>query len=280
MPETDARSGRELRLLLLVILVAIFALLLLARFRFPEAAERTPVAPPPGPLDRIAERASFADLARIITTVSEQISPAFVTIELADAPPAAAPGRQGAAKPAARGRDAAGRESSPETIAVVPVTRQAALRVSVDRALVFLPANKHIVGVAGIATSVPELVTDPARPLALVRVPASQPVNSVLATGVETFSGLGYVTLVEGARGGPSMRPLFVGRVDQGTHPSWPDVVWFVGGNADVAAGSLLFALDGRLIGMAVQQPDGVFVVPAGVLTAVVNSLLGSKSGS
>ncbi len=264
MTETT-RSGRETRLLALVILVAIAALLVLARFRFPEAADRTPVAPPPGPLERLAARASFQDLATSITGLYERFAVAFTVIEIAPPLPV---------KPAPPTGTAArrGRGDTPEVVAEVPTRLLPALRVRPDRALTFLPAGWRVVSVDGVAQETPDLVTDQSRPLALVRVPVAPDAMSTLTNGAENFAGLGYVAMFEGGRGGVSPRPQFIGRATSMADALWPTPPYVLGGHPDVPHGTFVFSFDGRLIGLAMPTAHGLAIVPARALQSIVTA--------
>ncbi|MBM3751545.1 MAG: hypothetical protein FJW21_10275 [Acidimicrobiia bacterium] len=67
MPDSQAPgSGRETRLLRLVIVVAVAMLLVLAQFRYP-APDRATAAPVAGPIERLAARATFEELALIMS---------------------------------------------------------------------------------------------------------------------------------------------------------------------------------------------------------------------
>ncbi|HVB38288.1 MAG TPA: hypothetical protein VND92_07105, partial [Vicinamibacterales bacterium] len=65
------RITRETRLLLLTIGVSVAALLLLARFRFP--AQAPIVNPAPPPLERLAARATYDELATIMAQVQARV---------------------------------------------------------------------------------------------------------------------------------------------------------------------------------------------------------------
>ncbi len=259
------RSGRETRLLALVILVAIAALLVLARFRFPEAADRAPVAPPPGPLERLAARASFQDLATSIAGLHERLSPGFVMVEVAPAPPAKPSTTQSAS--ARRGRS-----STPEVRAEITSRFHPALRVRPDRALVFFPAGSRVVAIDGIAEEKPDVAVDQNRPLALVRVPVAPEAAALLAGGLETFAGLAYVALFEGGRGGVSPRPQYLGRVDAMADAVWPSPPLVIGGHPELVAGTYVFAFDGRLLGIVLPTSLGTAIVPARALQSIVTA--------
>lgn len=246
-----SHAGRETRLLLLVILVAVAVLLVLARFRFP-TPERVAATPPAGPIERLAARATFEELALIIADVSTRVDPALTVVDIVSEPPAAPAPRRGA--PAA---------------APPPVQqrRMAALRIDADLALVYLPSGFTVVA----SDDVRVVASDAERELALVRVvaePFAGPVSLAPA-----FGGPGYVAVFEGARGGSAARPEFIGRADSFDSVAWPDPLLSPGGHAQLGAGAWLFTLDGRLLGLTVPDGPGVAVARARTLLDIVERL-------
>ena len=81
-------ARRETRLLLATIAVSVGMLLLLARFRFPEEAGRQTVEPAAAPLERLAARATFDELAGTMADLERRIlEPRFREALLAAVPP-------------------------------------------------------------------------------------------------------------------------------------------------------------------------------------------------
>ena len=261
------RSGRETRLLALVIVIAIAALMLLARFRFSGADERPPAAPPPGPLDRLVARPTYHELGSSISALAEQLAASFVIVETAVVPPPAN-GR--------RARPPGAATTSPVPVGQSAPTRLAALRITSDRALLYLPANARVITVAGAEDSKPEVVADAAREVGLVRVPiAPEPSNRI--AGPTPFE---YVAVVEGARGGPTTRPVFIGRLDEVEDATWSAPVSLIGGATDITPGALIFGLDGRFAGMAIRTANGMAIVPPRALNTIASGLLAPRSAS
>ena len=98
--------------------------------------------------------------------------------------------------------------------------------------------------------------------------------------GIDGFPGLSYAGLVEATMGGPTMRPVFVGRVDPSPDSRWPPrPLSSIGRGPDFGDGTFLFAIDGRLIGMVVRHGDGVAIVPRAAIEAVVVELTGAGAG-
>src|SRR5678815_4170857 len=81
MADFDDRSGRDSRLLALVILIAVVVLVVLARFRFPQS-DSGPAAVTPSPLERLAARATYDDLAAAVHTALQRVEPALVTVNI------------------------------------------------------------------------------------------------------------------------------------------------------------------------------------------------------
>ena len=95
---TVSGRGRETRLLLLVIVVAVAVLLVLAQFQYP-APDRTVASPLAGPIERLAARATFEELALIMGDLSTRVQPAMTVVVLERIPPPAPPVRRGVAPP-------------------------------------------------------------------------------------------------------------------------------------------------------------------------------------
>jgi hypothetical protein len=53
-----------------------------------------------------------------------------------------------------------------------------------------------------------------------------------------------------------------------------------VGGHADVLPGSLIFALDGRFVGLAMRDAGALVIVPTGSLAALANELQKAGGGA
>lgn len=244
-------SGRETRLLLLVIVVAVAMLLVLAQFRYP-APDRAAAVPVAGPIERLAARATFEELALIMADLAARVQPALVVITIEQTPPAVPPARRGA----------------PAAVAPPAERRQvAALRVDTDLAVAYLPEGFRV---ADPGDAEPAVI-DAVRGLVLVRVPA----ESFTSVGpvAPAVGGPGYVAVVEGARGGPAVRPLFLGRVDSFEDARWTMPLMAVGGDPQLRAGAFIFTLDGRLVGLTVPDAPGVAIARVPALLAAVEAL-------
>ena len=240
---TSARR-REGRLLALIAAVSVVVLAVLAQFRFPDP-ERVEVVPPPAPLERLAARATFDELASIVANLERRAGPILLVLRVA-------PGNGG-------------------TPRFVP-----ALRVGPDLAIVRLgPGDRPeaIVGAEGAPTL---LGLDPLQRLAAVRVPA--PSATVPAFESATLEGgPRYVVVAEGSPAGAVVRPLFLGRSAAFADPKWEAPLALLGAALPAQDGALVLSLEGRLLGMTiVEQGVPALVPPELLLSAARRLALGS----
>lgn len=270
MGDSESRSGRDTRLLALVIVISLAVLLILARFRFP-AADLTTAPTTPGALERLVAQTTYEGLASNVSSVLQRATPAVVVFELhaASAP---------AEEPPARGTT--GRSAGPpEPVApVAPPRLVPGVRVASDLALVHVPAG-FIVAAAVSYPSVETVATDADRGVALVRLPPSADAAAVPAVAAG-FAGFGYVAVIEAAVGGPTAKPVFIGRVDAAPDTRWNGDLLVIGGTPDAPVGSLVFSLDGRFVGLAVAtSAGGAALVSFGLLESAASALLEPGKG-
>jgi hypothetical protein len=240
--------SREARLLLATITVSGIVLVLLSQFRFPE---RPPVVvASPAPLERLASRATYDELAAIVAGLERQIAPSLVVLRLA--PQNAATPRQLA--------DVI--RSVPGDLAVRHVP---ALRVGNDTAVAALDPQARVLGIVGSDGTTPPaqlIAADSVRRIVLVRVPAAastRPAEMAL-TMLRTPT---YVVVVEGTRAGLTFRPVFVGSSDRFADPRWPRPLLAVSSAALVAPGALVFSLEGQFLGCAVVEAGTLAIADA-----------------
>jgi hypothetical protein len=262
----DERSGRELRLLLLVIAIAVAGLVVLARFRFP-AADIVAVSPTPSPLERLAAPQPFEEQAAAVTAAAGRLLPLVAVVEIEPIPetPEKSPAK-------AKKKGAVEEPAQPSQRQFV-----LALRVRPDRWLAYQPKGTHPVRSAtGPVTVAAE---DAARELVLMGLSGrteSKPDVLDFSRVAPGFPGTSYVLLLEAAAAGPVLRPQFVPRLDPVSAPPWDSPILRVGGSAAVPSGAFLFSLEGRLIGLTVPQEDGVAIVAAATLDRLIGELAGA----
>jgi S1-C subfamily serine protease len=243
MSKPEHRTGsrrREGRLLALIAAVSVAVLAVLAQFRFPDP-ERVEVVPPPAPLERLAARATFDELASIVANLERRAGPILLVLRVA-------PGGGGAPR-------------------FVP-----ALRVAADLAIVRLgPGDRPeaIVGAEGTPTL---LGLDPLQRLAAVRVPA--PPGTVPAFESATLAGgPRYVAVAEGSPAGAVVRPLFLGRSAPFADPKWEAPLALLGAALPAQDGALVLSLEGRLLGMTIVEQGVPALVPPELLLAAARRL-------
>lgn len=249
----QAHRGRETRLLVLVVVVSIAVLLVLARFRFP-AATLAVSTPPPSPLAGLSGRAAFDDLADAMNTLLGRVSGRVTVVELGSEP-----------------RRRAGRPAGTAGTASEDAQRALALRIGPDLAVVHVPAGLHPLSFLGETSPIEIVAADSKRELALVRVPMSPEAGSEPAA--DAFTGFSYVGAIESTAGGPTIQPLFVGPINAVSDPRWPSPLTALSETSAASAGSFLFNVDGRLVGMLIRDRSGVSIVPASVLETAIADL-------
>jgi len=252
---SEERSGREVRLLALVIVVAVAGLLVLARFRFP-GAEIVTVNPAPSPLERLAARPVFEDMAAAVAETTNRLLPALGVAEF-DHP-----------------QERPSRKSPP--VPRVPVLVPT-LRARADVSVAYAPSGL-LLRAAGSAQpridSQHELAWIPPTGDDAGEAHASQEVVD-LRSGVPTFAGSSFVIVVEAGVTGAAARPVFIPRVDQVPDDRWSAPLLRIGGQPQILVGSFLFTLDGHLIGIVVPQDTGMAIVSAGLLNRMLLELTG-----
>jgi hypothetical protein len=258
MTDFDDRSGRDSRLLALVILIAVVVLVVLARFRFPQTVSG-PAAVPPGPLERLAARATYDNLAAAVHTALQRVEPALITVIIEP---------DSTSTRTTRGE---GPPASPDTRSRV------AVRLGADWAIVHVPRGFHL---ASMGDSFTVREVNQAREVAMFSGPLRSG-EDMEPAGLAELAGFTYVCVVEPTPDGPTATPMFIGRVRTLFDERWNDSVLIPGGESTVAPGSLLFQLDGRFLGIAVGHVGGgIAIVPATLLNAAVVDARSRSGGS
>jgi hypothetical protein len=257
------RWGRETRLLVLVVVVSLAVLLLLARFRFP-ASTLNVSAPTPSPLAGLAGRADFEDLAGTVKALRARLASKLVVVQY-----------DAVREPAGRGptRGAGSRSGAAAVLQepAVPPSLLVGLRVRADLALVHVPAGLYPASVLGSSGPAEVAAANTRRAIALVRIPSVSDFRP--DPSLDPFEGFDYVGQVEGTAYGPTLQPVFVGRVDPVVDAEWPSALLAVGQAPHLSNGAFVFSMAGRFIGMIVRDTSGAMLVPASVLETAVNEL-------
>jgi hypothetical protein len=264
MNGSDERTGRDGRLLALVIVVSLAVLLLLARFKFP-ATDGVATAPAPGPLERLTARSTYDDLAATIANVVQRARSTVAVLQLNPIPEPEKPGGKSRQEPAV----------------VRPPRLVPALRVGQDLAIVHLPAGFQVTTGLGLSAPIEVVLSDPQREIVIVRAPSLFEMANGLTNAADGYAGFSYVALVEATSGGLTAAPVFIGRTDPRKDSRWAGDVLALSGPIPILPGSLVFGLEGRFIGL-VLSGDGAerVLIPAAAIETLVASLTGGKGGS
>jgi len=234
------RVSRETRLLLTAGMLAIAALWLLARIRFPER----PVTPNPvaSVLSQLASGPKYDDLAAEIAHLQTRVQRSLVALDVPAAP--------------------LGSLRSSHRIAAV--------RLRDDLAVTWVPpgSNRERWSDATI------LAHDTASGLAVVRIPTQVPTSPPVAGAPRQPQQSRYLVASDVSAAAVSLRPVFVGSLDPIDSPLWSESLWTVPGRTDLAPGSFLFTSSGEFAGLAIVHGGRLAIVPGGTVFAEADRLL------
>jgi hypothetical protein len=236
------RVSRETRLLLTAGVMAVAALWLLARIRFPER----PVTPNPVPsvLSQIASVPKYDDLAEEIAQLHARLQPSLLAVDIPSA------------------------VSSLHTS-----TRTAAIRLRDDLAVTLLPpgSSRQRWNDAPIVAR--------GSGLAVVRVPIPVSPSPPVPWTPRQPQQPRYLVASDVSRESLSLRPAFVGSLDPISSPLWSEPLWAVPLRTDLAAGSFLFTNSAELAGLVITYRGGLAIVPGGTVLAEAERLLTMPPG-
>ena len=238
------RVSRETRLLLTAGLMAVAALWLLARIRFPER----PVTPNPVPsvLSQIASVPKYDDLAGEIVQLQARLQPSLLAIDV----------------PSAVG--------SPQTS-----PRTAAIRLRDDLAVTLVPpgSSRERWNDALI------VARDAASDLAVVRLPIPVSASPPVPWTPRQPQQPRYFVASDVSPEGVSLRPAFVGSLDPIESPLWSEPLWAVPERTDLAAGSFLFTNNAEFAGLVITYRRALAIVPGRTVLAEAERLLAAPPG-
>jgi hypothetical protein len=236
------RLSRETRLLLATGVMAVAALWLLARVRFPDR----PVPPNPVPLvlSQLAGGPKFDDLAAEIAQLQARLQPSLVSL---------LPG-----------------ETGPQ-----PTSRVTALRFRDDFAVTLIPSGSNREpwkdgSIRGF---------DRASGLAVVSVVNPGPTPPPAPWTPRQPRQSRYLIASDVSLVGVSLRPVFVGSLDPVESLLWSEPVWAVPAHTELAPGAFLFTNTAELAGLVIAHVGGLAIVPAGTVLAEAERLLAIPPG-
>ncbi len=236
------RVSRETRLLLTTALVAVAALWLLARIRFPDLpATPNPVAPL---LSQIVTPPTFEDLASDVAQLQARLDSSLIALD------AGSFGGAGGTKPTA--------------------WRVAALRVRDDLAITFVPGplQQQRLGTNRVVAS------DAASGLVVLRVPSESPAPALAAWAPTRLERPRFLMVTDASTERITLRPVFVASLNPLATSLWSDPIWTFPETSDIATGSFVFTAAGELAGVVIEYAGRGAIVPSGLILAGVDRLL------
>lgn len=238
------RVSRETRLLLIAGIMAVVALWLLARIRFPERS--VTANPVPSMLSQLARGSSYQDLAEEIAQLNTRLQPLLLMLDSFSS--------------------AAERPQ--------PATRSIAIRLRDDLAVAFIPSGATLQPRSGAL-----LARDAPSGLGIIRVPAQGPIGALVPWTPRQPQQPRYLAATDVTPGGVSLRPVFVGALAPIDSPLWPTRVWAVPDHTDLSPGSFVFTTTGELVGLAITHGGTRVVVPGETILAEAERLVAAPPG-
>jgi hypothetical protein len=232
-----SRVSRETRQLLLTALLAIVALLVLARIRFP--GQPSSPNPIPSLLSQISAAPRFENLAGEIAELQGRLSGWWVSV------------------PVSSSDD--GVESAARQVA--------AIRFRGDAALTVLRNGDRLFEEAEI------LASDRITGLTVIRIETTAHAD-VPRWMPSALQSPRYLMATVATAGGVSLRPVLVGSLRETRSPAWPDAIWSVPEGTDLAPSTFVFTTSGELAGVVVREPVGLAIVPWDIALAEVARIL------
>jgi membrane-associated protease RseP (regulator of RpoE activity) len=237
--EAPQAGRRETRLLLVTIAISVAMLLLLATFRFPEDTALQTGAAASAPLERLAARATYDELAGIMAELERRITPSVVVV--------------------------------PVITALGETAYLPAARIAPDRAVALLGPGERVADGPGGEPSI-VVGRDVARNVVVLQV-AARPGDVVVPRTGSPRPGPRYVAVADATSQGIVVRPVYVGRTDAFQDPRTSDSLLSIGAvQQTLPRGSAVFNLDAQFIGFALESTGLVTILPAQTLITVAET--------
>jgi hypothetical protein len=233
-----SRVSRETRQLLIAALVALLALWVLARIRFPGQ----PVSPNPIPslLSQLSSVPRFANLASEIAELQSRLANSWIAISVSAADDTT--------------------EDGPR--------RVTAMRMGRDQAIVLLRTGDRLPNDADIIAS------DRVTGLSVIRTELESAPAGIPPWMPQSLDAPRYLMATVTTSNGVSLRPVLVGSLLEVRSPAWPGPIWAVPDGTDLSASSFVFTASGEIAGLVVREPIGLAIVPWDILVAEANRVL------
>lgn len=238
-----SRVSRETRQLLIAALVALLALWVLARIRFPGQ----PVSPNPIPslLSQLSSVPRFANLAGEIAELQNRLAISWLAIPVL---------------------------ATDDTVEEGP-RRLTAIRLNGEQAIVHLRSGDRPVDADIVAA-------DRVTGLAVIRTGSSSTPAGIPPWMPQSLDDPRYLMATVSTSAGVSLRPVLVGSMLEVRSPAWPGPIWLVPEGSDLAASAFVFTTSGEIAGLVVREPIGLAIVPWQIVAAEASRLLTSEHAS
>jgi hypothetical protein len=233
-----SRVSRETRHLLIAALVALVALWVLARIRFPgQVASPNPI---PSLLSQLSSVPRFANLASEIAELQSRLANAWLAVPVSAADDTA--------------------EDGPR--------RLTAMRLGSDRAIALLRSGVRLPNDADV------IAVDRATGLAVIRAASDSTPAGIPPWMPQSLDVPRYLMATVSTSTGVSLRPVLVGSLLEARSPAWPGRIWVVPEATDFTVSSYAFTTSGEIAGLVVREPIGLAIVPWDTVIAEASRIL------
>lgn len=237
--------SRDTRRLFAIALVAIIALWVFARVRFPDQIP-TPNPVPPV-LAQLTPRSAFDDIAASVAQVEPRIQSSIVAATIHRSASAGSPASDDSV-PAIRFRD--------------------------DLAVALIGAGARADAPEAV-TAADEVARDRASSLAVIRAPGMAPALSTWSPRSERPR---FLIAAAAARSRAFIRPVFIPSLQESASPLWPGTIWVVPPDPNLTPGTPAFSVDGAFAGLFVEHQGQVALVPAATVLEIANQLASGEA--
>jgi hypothetical protein len=220
------RISRETRQLLAAALVALLALWVLARIRFPgQSPSPNPI---PSLLSQLSSAPRFANLAGEIGELQGRLSSTWLTVA------------------------ASGTDDSTD----ISAKQLTAMRLRSDAAVVLLRRGDQLSNQDEV------IAADRVTGLVIVRTAADIVPVGVPPWMPRSLNSPQYFMATVGTPSGVSLRPVLIASLHETHNPAWPGAIWSVPDGTDLTPSSFVFTTSGEIAGLVVREPIGLAIVP------------------
>ena len=115
------------------------------------------------------------------------------------------------------------------------------------------------------------IARDPATGLTLAPIPGA-PAPELTPWKAVQLERPRYLIASDVSPAGPSLRPVFVGRLHPARNPAWPGEIWLLPARTEVAPGDFMFTSNGELAGLVIAHAGAQALVPG-------EAVLGAAAG-